>query len=182
MFALALQPLIVTLHPTVLRSIRSGLILPHLTLLRTVSTLLKVYDPVGTRVRGKITRDVLDKVFGPALLATLSAYGNRSAAHVDDDLSQGYSERGGGIDVENKRDVLAGNDGVAGKLQVTHSHWSGRMCNICGMFDPFFSLMSSWLRYGSSISPKTTCVCRSKSVWYVRRERRHDWCREVLVC
>lgn len=71
------------------------------------------------RVHGKVTRDVLDDVFGPELLAALEAYGKRQAANSRDGLTQGNTESIGRADRDDEPDVLCGSDSVAGKLQVT---------------------------------------------------------------
>ena len=83
--------------------------------------LTKAPDPVGTRVTGKVTRAVLDKVFGPALLATLNPHGTRDTTNIKGDSPPGPRERetGGGADCENVPDVLSERDGVDGNLQAS---------------------------------------------------------------
>eukprot|EP00904_Undaria_pinnatifida_P011028 jgi/Undpi1/7055/HiC_scaffold_21.g09529.m1 len=83
--------------------------------------------PVGTRVTGKVTRAVLDKVFGPALLATLNPHGTRDTTNIKGDSPPGPRERetGGGADCENVPDVLSERDGVDGNLQASEVVVSG---------------------------------------------------------
>lgn len=73
-------------------------------------------DPGGL-ARGKVTRDVLDKVFGEALLAAVEVYLKHSTGRHRQYRNSGASD---GIDDDGDTwlDELAGFDSTAGKLQV----------------------------------------------------------------
>eukprot|EP00904_Undaria_pinnatifida_P001963 jgi/Undpi1/11768/HiC_scaffold_38.g14063.m1 len=83
--------------------------------------LSKASDPVETRLRGKVTRDVLDKVFGSALLATLEKYSTRAAVNSETVLPRWHSGRDGQGCDDDDADVLSGKDGCAGQVQVVVS-------------------------------------------------------------
>ena len=89
--------------------------------------ILQVDDLVQKRVHGKVTREVLDNVFGPALLATLGTYGKRPGRDAEGGLTRNYRERDQGGDGEEKLDELGAN-GKADELQVTDTHLLSRDC------------------------------------------------------
>eukprot|EP00904_Undaria_pinnatifida_P010977 jgi/Undpi1/7009/HiC_scaffold_21.g09483.m1 len=86
-----------------------------------VQTFVMASDPVETRLRGKVTRDVLDKVFGSALLATLEKYSTRAAVNSETVLPRWHSGRDGQGCDDDDADVLSGKDGCAGQVQVVVS-------------------------------------------------------------
>lgn len=75
---------------------------------------------VGKRVSGTVTREVLDDVFGPDLLAELEMYGKQAAEGSGGGLNGVKSDGSGAADGADGPDALSGKHGVAGKLQVTH--------------------------------------------------------------
>lgn len=79
------------------------------------------------RVHGKVTRDVLDDVFGPTLLATLGGQGKRPATDAEGSLTSTYSEGNRGADAEEKLVELGGENGDAENLQVTDSPFCREM-------------------------------------------------------
>ena len=84
------------------------------------SLLPKVPNPVDTRVTGKVTRAVLEKVFGSSLLATLKPHDTGPTTNIEGVLprAQSETEKDGGADCETEPDVPPGTDSVDGKLQV----------------------------------------------------------------
>eukprot|EP00904_Undaria_pinnatifida_P011031 jgi/Undpi1/7058/HiC_scaffold_21.g09532.m1 len=82
-----------------------------------------VPNPVDTRVTGKVTRAVLEKVFGSSLLATLKPHDTGPTTNIEGVLprAQSETEKDGGADCETEPDVPPGTDSADGKLQVVVS-------------------------------------------------------------
>ena len=84
---------------------------------------MKGSDVGGGLYHGKVTREVLGKVFGGAVLTALEVYGQRLGANVIGGGSGRATPRAsgqeGGDGGDDAVDLLAGSEEVAGKLQVT---------------------------------------------------------------
>eukprot|EP00904_Undaria_pinnatifida_P011027 jgi/Undpi1/7054/HiC_scaffold_21.g09528.m1 len=96
------------------------------------STLCTKKHPVGRRVTGKVTRAVLDEVFGRALLATLKPHDTGPTTNIGRGLPRGHTglEMEGTAERETKTDVLSGRDAVDGNLQVVVSGPSGFVLSV----------------------------------------------------
>eukprot|EP00752_Nemacystus_decipiens_P001683 g1633.t1 len=83
-----------------------------------------VSDVGGGLIRGKVTREILDKAFGPTLLKILEDYGETQSSFRRGHSAHSMGESKGEEDTK-EIDALAGTDEVGGKLQVVLSGPSG---------------------------------------------------------
>eukprot|EP00903_Cladosiphon_okamuranus_P015565 g14370.t1 len=87
----------------------------------------------GGLIRGKVTREILDKAFGPTLLKILEDYGRRQSSPDAEGGSPSFQRKRSPAALAEEKseedtkaiDVLAGTDEIGGKLQVVLSGPSG---------------------------------------------------------